>query len=466
MTPIPHQELCDHLLKPGKRKKLQLMPRGSFKSSVVTVGGTCFELLRNPNLRVLIASETQRNAIKYVREIKEKITNPLFKDLFGNWQSKSHWRDYEFSIATRTHPTKEPSVMGASLEKQTVVGLHFDLIILDDVVSRTNSTIIEQIEKTIDYYKLLLAVLEPDGRIWINGTKWSTLDLYSFIMDKDNREAEQFDIFIRQAVAEDGQLLMPNVLTQEFLDDQRRTQGDVIFQAQYQNEAISDSGCSFRSEHILFYDTPPRGLRYFMTVDPAVSQGKESDYSAIIVNGVDYNNHWWILEALQLKVEISDLIQMIFTMARKYEPLDQCGMEKFQLEQVLRITIQNEQLKQGFFFPLKELEQATRISKEARIRALQPKFAAREVHLRKEHSELYHQICFHPQLKHDDLIDALKNQLKLSYPSDVKPDDIEAQAVEMTKEQKLNLLPFRERRIWENIDKEVRSVRRTKWTEW
>jgi hypothetical protein len=58
MRPQPHQEICDFLEaaitgdkeKRGKRKKLLLEPRGSFKSSVATVGGSLFALQKNPNL--------------------------------------------------------------------------------------------------------------------------------------------------------------------------------------------------------------------------------------------------------------------------------------------------------------------------------------------------------------------------------------------------------------------------------
>ena len=38
MVPHVHGELCDFITKSEKRKKLILMPRGSFKTSVVTIG--------------------------------------------------------------------------------------------------------------------------------------------------------------------------------------------------------------------------------------------------------------------------------------------------------------------------------------------------------------------------------------------------------------------------------------------
>src|SRR3990167_3123584 len=116
MRPIPHQELCDHITKPGKRKKITLMPRNSFKSSVVTIAGSMWKLLNNPDLRILIASETQGNAIKYVKEIKSHFEqNEKFRKLYGDWVNVSNsWRDQELIVSRRKAIKKEPSVSAGS----------------------------------------------------------------------------------------------------------------------------------------------------------------------------------------------------------------------------------------------------------------------------------------------------------------------------------------------------------------
>src|SRR3990167_4447001 len=112
MTEKPHRELCEHILKPGKRKKICLVPRNSFKSSVVTTGFSIFSIVNNPNMRILIASETQKNSVKYVREIRDHFEgNGKLKALFGDMSKSSHWRENEFTVSTRTKPYKEPTVM-------------------------------------------------------------------------------------------------------------------------------------------------------------------------------------------------------------------------------------------------------------------------------------------------------------------------------------------------------------------
>lgn len=456
MSEVPHQELCTHIRKTGKRKKLTLMPRNSFKSSVITVGHTLFSLTQNPNKRILIASETQKNATKYVKEIKAHIEkNEKFRALYGDLESKDDtWRDFEITINTRTRAFKECSVTASSLEKGLQTGMHYSDIYLDDVVSKANVNTPEQIQKTLDYYRLLLSILDPDGTIYVNGTRWSIHDLYGWILDAENGELAKFDTLVKAAIDDDGNLLMPSILPREFLEDQRGTQGPYIFSCQYMNNPLSDDNVTFKEEWVQWYEKSPGGLIYFMTVDPAISQKTEADFTGLIVNGVDHRNEWWIQEAIKAKVNIPGIVDLIFENAKRYAPIMALGMEKFALEKALKQALQDEMIKRNFFFPIVEIETDTRLSKDVRIRALQPKFSNRMVHLKHEHQALYMQISMHPQLKNDDLIDALKSQLAITYPS---PHKITAADKDQSH------LTTREKKIWNDVDKIVRRrVKETK----
>src|SRR3990172_12020194 len=54
-----HRDVCDFVQNNvGKKKLLILLPRGTFKSSIVTVGYTLWRIVNNPNDRVLIANAT------------------------------------------------------------------------------------------------------------------------------------------------------------------------------------------------------------------------------------------------------------------------------------------------------------------------------------------------------------------------------------------------------------------------
>lgn len=422
MAKVPHLDLLNFVTNSKKRTSLILMPRGSFKSSVVTVGYTLYSILRNPNIRVLIAGETQKNAIKFVSEIKAHLDqNPKFNTLYGNLEG-TKWKENEFIVNTRTVVKKEPTVMASSLEKGTIVGLHFDVIVLDDVVSINNINSPEQIQKTIDYYKLLLSILEPDGKIFVVGTRWSYYELYSWIMDPSGTELKNADWIIREAEDDNGTLLMPDVLTREFLDMQRNTQGEWIYNCQYLNKAISSDICTFRTRDVRFYQTIKNHTVNFMTFDPAVSGIGRSDYSALVVVGVDFNNKWYVLEALQLKLSMTEVIDMIFNLVKKYDVVT-FAMEKFALEKLYKEKLIQEMEERKFHFPLKDLPTNSKLSKEARIRGLCPYFERHQILIHESQKDLYQQIVAHPQLKHDDLLDALKLMIPIVYPSDIPPVD-------------------------------------------
>lgn len=461
IRPYPHQDLCDMLDRVGKRKKLILLPRGAFKSSVITVGGAIRRMIRNPNIRILISSETQIKSQAFVGEIKAHIEqNPKFRAIFGDWVSEDKaWREGEITINRRTQVLKEPTVTAASLEKMSSIGYHYDMIILDDVVSPLNVNTQEQLEKTIKHYTLLLSVLDPgfDKEIWVVGTRWHLSDLYGWIEDPQGQEREQFEIFVKAAVEPDGKLLLPDRLNKEYLEDQRKTQGDFLFSCNYLLRPINSDTATFQKEHVRIYQKAPgrEGLYFFMTVDPAVSLKTTADYTGIIVNGVDYEHNWWIHEAIQRRLELSDLIEMIFYLCDKYQPMMCLGLEKYALEKLLMVNLQQEMIKRNRSLPIKEIPTDNRVSKEHRIKALEPKFQAGKIYIKEEHEALKDQIIFHPQVKHDDLLDALKSQLAITFPGPL---------VEAKPEEKWAHLTQKEQKIWKHVQElgETRKVRRTK----
>lgn len=60
-----------------------LMPRGTFKSSVVTIGFAAQWVLHDPNTRVLIDSETFSKSKAFMRELKWHLeANPKYREVF------------------------------------------------------------------------------------------------------------------------------------------------------------------------------------------------------------------------------------------------------------------------------------------------------------------------------------------------------------------------------------------------
>ena len=174
-----HNDLAHQLDSPASRK-LFLMPRGHLKSSIITVGWGLQQVLRDPNIRVLITNAVWDKARAFLNQISGYLTDrSALPQIFGTFQTPNmRWTRDEIEIAQKTSRTiKEPTISTAGLEK-SLTGYHYDLIICDDLVDATNITTAEQIEKVKSYYRNMLPLLDPGGRIVVIGTRWCIGDLY------------------------------------------------------------------------------------------------------------------------------------------------------------------------------------------------------------------------------------------------------------------------------------------------
>jgi predicted phage terminase large subunit-like protein len=393
-----------------------------------------------------------------VGEIRDHIEyNEKFRTLYGDWTNKGRiWKANEFVIKPKQAGKggKESSVTAGSLEKGSITGKHFSTIILDDVVSVNNVNSEEAIQKTIEHYKLLLSILNPGGQIIVVGTRWGMFELYSWLQDPEGPEYDQVDTFYRAAEDKDGNLLMPEVLTRDFLNQQRKTQGSYIYSCQYLNRPESSEINIFKKEYLRYYTKNPEGLIFFMTVDPALSERQGADYSGLVVNGVDYYGNWYIQEAIGERLGLTEIVNKIFELNKKYQPMMCIGMEKFALEKVLQFNLNNRMQETGIYIPIKEIDSGGRIGKEARIKGLQPFFEQRKIYIKKSQIELEHQLLYFPQIKYDDIIDALKSQIQIVFPSDVKP----------LKKKDGPTLTSNERKVWSELDEfKPRRVRRSEF---
>lgn len=152
---------------------LQLAPRGYGKSTVLTIARIVFEILRNPDIRILIASNTQLQAEVFLREIKSHLAhNDRLVETFGRFQDESKWDLREILVKPRKSTAKESTVTCVGVGGP-VASRHYDLILADDIVDEENARTEGQRDKVRTwYYKTLLPCLEPDGRLFMVGTRY------------------------------------------------------------------------------------------------------------------------------------------------------------------------------------------------------------------------------------------------------------------------------------------------------
>lgn len=169
------------------RHKLLLLPRGHLKSSLVTVGWSIQQILINPNIRIYMTNAVWDLSRNFLREIKGLLTDKsLLSDIFGQFNGQgSQFTQDEITISQRTTGTvKEPTIQTGGVEK-AVTGMHFDIIIHDDLVEENNIGTPEQIKKIIRFRQNCLDLLDPGGLEVIIGTRWAMGDLYGHLIETE-----------------------------------------------------------------------------------------------------------------------------------------------------------------------------------------------------------------------------------------------------------------------------------------
>lgn len=187
-----HGEIITCLESDSKRKIL-VVPRDCFKSTIGIVCYSIWCLIRDPNDTILIDSELFTNSSTFLREIKGHLESDKLTSLFGKFKS-STWNDSEIIIKQRTKYAKEASITcgGVGTVK---VGQHYKRILGDDYNSQNNSNTKEKCEKIINHFRYNLSILSTQGTYVLIGTRYSENDLIGWVLrelvkDKDLSEGK------------------------------------------------------------------------------------------------------------------------------------------------------------------------------------------------------------------------------------------------------------------------------------
>ena len=426
MSPLTHRPICAFASDESVKRKHIEYPRGTFKSSVITIGYTLQSVARNPDVRILIDNEVYGNSKAFLREIKSHMEKERLLELYPEFQvdkrQNDAWTESTVIVSSRTKERKEPTISCAGLD-QIKVGMHYDKIIMDDLVSNRNVTTKEQIEKVIEHYRLALSLLEPGGEIILLGTRYHYSDLYGHVLETDDGE---FQNLILPAILTDeaatllndqfrhlkhtykaGDLLFPERLTEEFLQSQRSSQGSYIYNCQYMLDPVNSEEADFKREWLKYHrshleyekgkpylvldwlgdykrvtlEDIPEGripVNLYTTVDPNNKKKKSSDYTGSMTVAVDEENNWYVLDMIRDKYNPKEIVDLMFDIHDEHNP-DLIGIEDVGKE-TIKFYLLEQMKKRNIFFRTRELK-TKGIAKEDRISRIIPRFETGMIYL-------------------------------------------------------------------------------------
>lgn len=409
----------------GSKSTLDLAPRGFGKSTVGDVDYCIINILRDPNIRIMIGSKTQTQAEAFLKEVRSHFEqNVDLIRIFGDWRKGKDnvWNDREFTVNKRTVIKKEATLtaLGAS---GAVISKHFDIIIGDDLVGLENARTERQRANLKEwFYSSLFPTLEPDGEIHILGTRYNPLDLY-----EDLIKSGSYVVNIQRAINVlngEERSLWEEKFTLERLKQIRADSGKIIFNMQYQNDTELAKGKIFKAKYFRYYEEykldydfqtakvrikTAEGIdqwikvRVYFGCDLAISEKEtdNNDYFVCMVVGVDDEKNVYVLEYVKERLTFNTQLNTIISYGRdKYPMVERIGVEANAYQKAL-----SQELRRLSLLPIININ--TSKDKVTRAMRRSANFENGKVFFREGMDDLEECLLLFPEVDHDDLFDAL-----------------------------------------------------------
>lgn len=431
-----HKLLADALerVENGSLKRLIVnMPPRHGKSELVSVNFPAWCMGRNKDRSIMAASYGAGLATDFGRKVRNIMDDVEYKLLFDtrlaeDAQAKGSW-------ATNGRAEYNAVGVGGSL-----TGKGASILIIDDPVKNREEADSEIVsESTWDWYRSTARTrLTPDGAVVIVMTRWRDNDLVGRILEEARLSSgEDWEIITLPAIAEhdeafrkEGEALWADHFTIDNLKSVQSDIGNYEFASQYQQNPVNRETQVFKQEifrYIDLEDVKNQMTSCYITIDSALSKKKNSDSTGVAINWVNQENVWH-LKAYKIKVDPTELIQLIFDLHKVYKPVA-IGLEETVMTQAIDPFLTVEMAKQNIFpnvVPLKHGGTA----KETRIRGLLPRYDRGHIyHIKGLCNDLERELLRFPSSAHDDVMDATAYQVFLAeVPGDAFDyDEFEAQ---------------------------------------
>lgn len=454
-----HKELIRWWTRPGANThQMTLLPRDHMKSALVAYR-VAWEITRNPTIRVLYISSTANLAEKQLGFIKQILTSPVYTKYWPEMVNpedgkREKWTNSEIAVdhpLRKTEAVRDPTVFTGGLTT-SLTGLHCDIAVLDDVVVQENAYTEDGRERVRTQYSLLASIEGAGALEWVVGTRYHPKDLYQSLIEKKVEmfddtgemvsEEPLYEVFERQVenVGDGtGEYLWPKQqrydgkwfgFDQSILARKRAQYLDKTqFRAQYYNDPNDTSSAAISPDYFQYYDRSKlsrvdgrwfyqgRRLNVFAAVDFAYSVRLKSDYTAIVVVGIDHTNNIYVLDIERFKTSlISDYFAHILRLHQKWD-FRKIRAEVTAAQQIIVKDLKENYIRAyGLALSVEEHKPNRHEgTKEERLEAtLQPKYANRQMwHYHGGNCQMLEEELVLQNPPHDDIKDALASAIDI-----------------------------------------------------
>jgi len=394
-----------------------LAPRSHGKTMCV---GTyiLWNILRDPTIRILIVTINQDKANEMMSFVQQNLLgNEDIISIWGEQKNPAEWSKQSIRVINtsgRKQRGKEPtlSVVGVT---SSMVGGHYDLIILDDITDQKNSKT-DYLRKGLEnwYSSTLLPMLEPEpeSKLISIGTKWHQNDIHEFFRKGGGFKCRTYKAlrFVpNEEQLEKGmkpQVLWPNRWSYKKLMEIKNQAGTVNFSMQYQNEVVSAEDAiikwewlenSKRSFNINELQPP---YTTYMGVDLA-SKGEHTDFFSLSIIAIK-DSFIYLIDGFRGDLTMREQFNKILEYDIKHSPIkigiDSAAQQKMITEQLMedKPTL-----------PIIPIKPSIVNDKDSRVSRLSVYLETNRLLMNPAFSIYFDELSMYPRGANDDTIDSL-----------------------------------------------------------
>ena len=408
------------------------------KTTGMTVSYGLATLLFRERKFMLLVSDTESQAAMFLGYFKEQLQeNQPLVDLFG--LKKNDKGQVQFVKETETDIIVEFEdghkfrviAKGAEQKLRGLIwnGSRPDIILCDDMENDELVMNKDRREKMRRwFYSALLPCLSTKGIIRVVGTILHMDSLLERLMPKPyGRNSIQEPLKLWSKIKVSGwvsvkykahtddfsEVLWPEKHNKETLQQKRQEYFDMgmpdVYSQEYLNVPLDESVAYFKRGDFEYITEEDKKLplKYYITVDLAISEHEKADYSVFVIAGVDENRRIHVKQVIRERIDSKDIVDTLLALQRAYDP-EVIGIEDTQISKSIGPFLREEMIRQHTFPSIVPLKHGGK-DKIQRARSIQARMRAKTVKFDKQ-AEWYQafedELTRFPRDVHDDQVDA------------------------------------------------------------
>jgi predicted phage terminase large subunit-like protein len=308
-----------------KRLIITLPPR-SLKSHFGSIAWPAYMLGRDPSRKIVCISYSQELAGKHAAECRRLMESAWYQNLFPNVRLN---RNTASEIET-----DQGGLRLTTSTEGTLTGRGGDPIIIDDPMN-ANDAYSKAGRDAVNYWfktTLLTRLDDPSiGAMVVIMQRLHEDDLVGNLMELGNWDVvnlpaiapEDIEVPLSDHVRypwKKDELLHPARLPASTLATLKQTMGVDIFNAQFLQTPVPETGNALNRNWLKYYDNTPvtqEGDHIVQSWDTAMKTGVANDYSVCLTFLIRNKNEYYLLDDFRKRLEFQDLLKIVLPHAQK-----------------------------------------------------------------------------------------------------------------------------------------------------